>query len=204
MGDIFQQVLYSDLGYIVLGKILEKAYQTNLKNLFFKKIATPLHLEDAIFFCPNKIQKSQCVFSEKNRKSVVQDCNAKTLGGACGHAGLFGTAKAIHNILREFRKASFGKSKFISKKSFVTFCKPDPKRRVSERVFTLGFDTSTQPGSLSGKFFSKNSIGHLGYTGTSFWWDLEKDVWIILLTNRLYFGGQPESFRPQIHDHLIK
>ena len=56
MGDIFQQVLYSDLGYIVLGKILEKAYQTNLKDLFFKKIATPLHLEDAIFFCQNKIQ----------------------------------------------------------------------------------------------------------------------------------------------------
>lgn len=199
-----KQTLYSDLGYILLGKILEKVYQNDLKTLFRNKIARPVHLENEIFFCPNKIQKSQSVFSEKNRKGIVQDRNAFVLGGACGHAGLFGTAKAIHAILKEFRKAFFGQSKIISKKTFLLFCKPDPKRKMSRRHFTLGFDTPTKPSSLSGKYFSKNSIGHLGFTGTSFWWDLEKDLWIVLLTNHLYFGRGQQTFRPQIHDALMR
>lgn len=196
--------LYSDLGYILLGKILEKVYQDDLKTLFRNKIAKPLGIEKEIFFCPRKKQGAQCVFSEKNKRGIVQDRNAFALRGISGHAGLFGTAKAVHRILSEFRRSSFGQSRLISKKNFLLFCKPDPKRKTGQRYFTLGFDTPTQPGSLSGRHFSKNSIGHLGFTGVSFWWDFKKDLWIILLANRLYFGGPTQAFRPQIHDALMR
>lgn len=209
------KMLYSDLGYLVLGLVLEAFTETRLDKLWQHEIAKPLGLEKELFFCPvprkktdkppikNFIPSEICSRREQIMQGEVMDETSWILGGITGHAGLFGTAAGIHKILLELRAASLGKSKLFSKKAFATFCRPDLKRKLASRSFTLGFDTPTQPGSQSGKSFSKNTIGHLGYSGTSFWWDLDKDVWIILLTNRCYPSRQNKTFnelRPQIHD----
>jgi len=211
----FGKTLYSDLGYMVLGLVLEAFTETRLDKLWQREIAKPLDLTDELFFCPvprkktdkppmkNFVPSEICQRREQIMQGEVMDENSWILGGITGHAGLFGTAKGIHKILQELRAASLGKSKLFSKKSFDLFCQPNTKRQLATRSFTLGFDTPTQPGSQSGKYFSKNTIGHLGYSGTSFWWDLDQDVWIILLTNRCYPSRQNKALstlRPQIHD----
>jgi CubicO group peptidase (beta-lactamase class C family) len=73
-------------------------------------------------------------------------------------------------------------------------------------TWALGFDTPTRPDSSSGQYFSDQSVGHLGFTGTSFWMDLEKGVIVILLTNRIHPTRANEkirTFRPVVHDAVM-
>lgn len=208
---------YSDLGYIILGEIIEKIYGKRLPLLFQEKIAKPLGLESEIFYVPldrkppfpkiEFIPSEICLKRKRLIQGEVMDRNTYIMGGATGHAGLFGTARALHKILKELRRAQMGESGFITQASFQKFCIPNPKRKLNSRYFTLGFDTPTKPGSLSGKYFSKNTIGHLGYSGVSFWWDIDKDLWIILLSNRCVFGRKLQKYsqyRPQVYNALMK
>lgn len=135
------------------------------------------------------------------------DENAWVMGGVSGHAGLFGEAKAVHAILNEWRRARLGQSTIISPGTFESFCTPEMPRILDKRDFTLGFDTPTLPGSQAGEKISPNAIGHLGYAGTSFWWDLDRDAWIILLTNRAMPSRSNElikKMRPLLHDAIWK
>ena len=78
---------------------------------------------------------------------------------------------------------------------------------VKGSTHALGWDTPSAENSSSGNYFSPNSVGHLGFTGTSIWWDLEKDCHIILLTNRVHpsrSSDKIKTFRPYIHDLIMK
>ena len=71
----------------------------------------------------------------------------------------------------------------------------------------LGFDAPSPQDSSSGRFFSKRSVGHLGFTGTSFWMDLERDIIVVLLTNRVHptrSNQRIKKFRPVIHDAVMQ
>jgi CubicO group peptidase (beta-lactamase class C family) len=72
--------------------------------------------------------------------------------------------------------------------------------------WALGWDTPTEGASSSGKHFSKNSVGHLGFTGTSLWIDLDREVAIALLTNRVHLIAKKSRFglRPIVHDAIIE
>jgi CubicO group peptidase (beta-lactamase class C family) len=78
---------------------------------------------------------------------------------------------------------------------------------VKNSTFALGWDTPSPTKSASGSYFSPRSVGHLGFTGTSVWWDLEKHCHIIMLTNRVHPSRKNEKirdFRPHIHDLIMK
>lgn len=209
--------LYSDLGYVVLGAVLEKVLGEGLAALFAKKIANPLGLSKELFFVPlakkppfaktRFVPTETCAWRGSAVQGEVMDENAWVMGGVSGHAGLFGTAASVSGVLSEMRAARAGRSDFLKKETFENFFTPDAKRPIGKRVFTAGFDTPTKPGSQSGHFFSKNSIGHLGYSGTSFWWDLQRDVWIVILADRCVFGRTNPGFakwRPKAHDALME
>lgn len=208
------QCVYSDLGYMLLGFILETIYKQDLATLFHEKIAKPFGLHHT-FFAPlnqNKVSKNNfvatenCLWRHKLLVGEVMDDNAWTLNGVAGHAGLFSTAQDIHMWLSEMRLAKLGQSLIIQKNIFDLFTQIPKNRSMSERYFTYGFDTPSIPSS-SGHYFSYNSIGHLGYTGTSFWWDFDRDIWIILLTNRVHPDRHNEAiktFRPNMHDKIMK
>lgn len=211
------RTLYSDLGYIVVGEILKKQYGKNLDRIVHDKVTGLLGLDKDLFYAPlgrrrtrpskGFVASETCVRRKRLIQGEVMDENSWVMGGVSGHAGLFGTALGIHGILAELSWASLGKSRYFSRAAFEIFCQPDPKRKFSERKFTFGFDTPTRPGSQSGKYFSKETIGHLGFSGTSFWWDMKQDLWIILLTNRCLFGrakGEFSKWRPRFHDELMK
>ena len=122
---------------------------------------------------------------EETIRGEVNDSNCYAMGGVSGHAGLFGSAcdvaalgqlflnKGIYNGTRHFRADTIAQfSKIFD-------------RHVSARA--LGWDTPTPPSS-SGRFFSKHTIGHLGFTGTSLWIDLKREIVVVLLSNRVPSG----------------
>lgn len=208
--------LYSDLGYMLLGFILENIGKDSLDHLFEKHIATKLKINKKAFFIPLNencpVEKTECIPTEhcSLRKRIIQgevmDKNCYILGGVTGHAGLFSDAKTVNKILLELRKASLGKSQLIQKETFELFCQPDPNRKWDKLFFTLGFETPTRGISQSGKLFSKNSIGHLGYSGTSFWWDLDRDFWVIFLSNRCMPNCKNfkiQKYRPKLYDVVV-
>ncbi|MEE8415220.1 MAG: serine hydrolase, partial [Desulfobacterales bacterium] len=135
---------------------------------------------------------------------VVHDENAYVLGGIAGHAGLFGTAGGVNILLSELLSSFNGcpSMPMFEKDRVYRFFQTD---KNSDRA--LGFDTPSVSGASCGNYFSKRSVGHLGFTGTSFWIDLDRSIIVILLTNRIHPWRENikiKSFRPRLHDAIIK
>jgi CubicO group peptidase (beta-lactamase class C family) len=136
----------------------------------------------------------------------VHDDNAWTLGGYSGHAGLFSTAEEVYIIANMLREHYFGRRR--------DFFRPETVREFFRRQdivkwsdWALGWDTRALKGSSAGRHFSRGSVGHTGFTGTSIWMDLSKDVIAILLTNRVHPKRDNEKikqFRPVFHDVVME
>ncbi len=203
--------VYSDLGFMVLSWIIEKITCQRLDHFVSKQIYLPLGINDLFFIdldSKDKILKKyqqkivaaqQCPWRKKTLVGEVDDDNAWAVGGVEGHAGLFGNADSIHKLCCEILNALQDKpTKVLSHEIIKTFVQ---KQKSYDMV--AGFDTPSQTNSSSGTCFSQSSIGHLGFTGTSFWMDPETSLIIILLTNRVHPLRSNEGikkFRGQIHD----
>ena len=147
-----------------------------------------------------------CPWRGRVLRGVVHDDNAYALGGYSGHAGLFGGALdcyAVVNLLREHYRGL--REDYLRPSTVRTFF--TRQDIVIGSTWALGWDTPSKTGSSAGRYFSQKSVGHLGFTGTSLWMDLEKDVIVILLTNRVHPARANEkikAFRPQLHDAIMK
>lgn len=203
--------LYSDLGFILLGRLVEKVTERSLADFWQEEIAQPMGLQKELFFPGQNGLTSEvcavtgvCNWSGKRLCGIVHDDNCRMLGGVAGHAGLFGTAfgvlSLIENLLLQYRgikrHPAYGTEilrEFLMKRSGSTW--------------TCGFDTPSLGISSSGRFFSATTVGHLGFTGTSFWLDLTQGLGIVLLTNRVLMGDDLapiRRLRPLIHDTIMK
>ncbi len=202
--------VYSDLGFMLLAEIIQRSIPSRLDQWLADHIYTPIgltnlffnrHFEDrptgsyaATEFCPYR-HMLLC--------GAVHDDNAYTMGGVCGHSGLFGTAEDVKQLLTILLNAYHGKSefRFLSPQMIQIFF-----HRPSQYHRPLGFDAPTVGQSSSGRHFSWTSVGHLGYTGTSFWVDLYQEIIVILLTNRVHPHRSNDAirrFRPKIHDMIM-
>lgn len=203
--------IYSDLGYILLGAIVEKKSGMNLDEFWQRTIAAPLDLQQKLFFPKNVKNKDvnfastgYCSETKTNLTGTVHDDNCRFMGGVAGHAGLFGTVEGVlamcENILKGYgdhlRHPSFSNNNL---------------RKVLEKqphsTWTPGFDTPIAGASTSGRYFSSSSVGHLGFTGTSFWIDLHRQAAIVFLTNRTFYGVENEKLkkvRPSVHDIIME
>lgn len=201
--------IYSDLGFILLGILLENFWQAPLDSLFQGKIADFLEMQDTFFIpvgqrlprpCESFAATEDSAWRKKIIRGEVHDDNAYTLGGVAGHAGLFSTVDDLHRFLTAFETGYRGRHPLFPQDLVMDFVGPKVK-------FKLGWDTPAQGESQAGRYFSKNSIGHLGFTGCSFWADLDQDFHIILLTNRVHPSAKNETikqFRPKIHDLIYE
>ena len=207
-----QVSLYSDVGFMVLQWIAEVAAQESLDSLAERLIYRPLGLKDLFFVSLNVHKEDErpyaatedCPWRGKILDGVVHDENAYALGGVGGHAGLFGTAQGVYGILKELFDVYAGRpNRGLFRRDVVqTFL----KRQSDIGSWALGFDTPTRPDSSSGRYFSDQSVGHLGFSGTSFWVDLLKGVIVILLTNRIHpkrKNIEIRAFRPRLHDTVM-
>lgn len=201
---------YSDLGFMFLRWVAEQVSGVKMNQLVEKEIFRPLGIEDLFFPGARELAAARvaptemCSWRKKLIQGAVHDENAYAVGGVDGHAGLFGTASAVHDLLWKILGA-------YKDRAYEDVLPQDLVQaflnygKGSERA--LGFDRPTQPGSSSGSHFSENSVGHLGFTGTSFWMDLEKNICVVLLTNRINPSRDNEKikgFRPILHDVVME
>src|SRR5262249_10119299 len=127
------------------------------------------------------------------------------MGGVAGHPGPSFSPRDILQLLpclNAFRPAA---DTFLPQALIQEFLSRDES--VKNSTYALGWDTPSENKSSSGKCFSVRSVGHLGFTGTSIWWDLEKNCHIVLLSNRVHPSRKNEKikeFRPYIHDLIMK
>jgi len=203
--------VYSDLGFMVLAWIIEKITCQRLDHFVSEQIYSPLEIDDLFFIdldrkneklkkYRQKIAATQkCPWRKKLLKGEVDDDNAWAVGGIEGHAGLFGDAGSIYKLCREILNAlQSNPTKVLAPDIIKAFV-----QKKNHYDMVAGFDTPSEKKSSSGQFFSSSSVGHLGFTGTSFWIDPETSVIIIFLTNRVHPLRSNEGikeFRPRIHD----
>jgi len=212
------KAIYSDLGFMLLGRIIEKKSGNPLERFVKEKVLQPLNLEGKMFFNPlfdrrqthkNKdfAATESCPWRKKILYGEVHDDNCYAMGGVAGHSGLFGNIEGVTDYADFILDMWKGKAIHpnIDNRDMKIFLMKQKKIPGSSR--TSGFDTPAETGSSSGKYFSKKTAGHLGYSGTSLWIDPEKEIVVVLLTNRVHpdrKNNKIVQFRPLFHDMVIE
>jgi CubicO group peptidase (beta-lactamase class C family) len=209
--------LYSDLGFLLLGDLLEKVTKTTLDELFRKRIARPLGLEKEIFYVPLSGQSpcysdnrfaatEECPWRNRVLQGEVHDEHCLLFGGVSGHAGLFATIRGVTALCKAILDTWQGLTTPLPvSPAFMTRAL---QPFVPGQTWCLGFDTPSPAGYTSaGQRLSRTSIGHLGYAGTSFWIDPDHSLIIVLLTNRVHpsrNNTKIREFRPWFHDRIME
>ncbi len=205
--------LYSDLGFILLGDLVERACGLSLDRFCRREIFTPLGMENTFFVRKGRKRAGRFAATERSRtrgrilRGEVHDENAAFMGGVAGHAGLFSTASDLFTFSRMILNGLAGRPGLISKKTLEEFL---TRQGTPGSSWALGWDTpsgSPRSPSSSGRFFSKRSFGHLGYTGTSLWIDPDRALTVVLLTNRVHPTSRNvriRPFRPYLHDRVCE
>jgi CubicO group peptidase (beta-lactamase class C family) len=205
-----EKMVYSDLGIITLAKIIEKVTGKRFDKFCKDEIFAPLKMKSTLFNPPDSLKKF-CAPTEvdnywRNRllQGEVHDEASAMLNGVAGHAGLFSIASDIAKLMSVLVNNGMNDGKsFINPETVKLFTK-----RFSEQSSrALGWDTKSETGSSAGDFFSPNSFGHTGYTGTSVWVDPERKLFVVLLTNRVYPTRENlkiSKVRPELHNAVIK
>ena len=198
---------YSDIGFILLGELLQRIAGESLDTFCSREIFTHLRMRSTFYVPSNDLRSTipPTVEDRDFRHRVIQgevhDENASVMGGVSGHAGLFSNTAD----LMKFAGATLAEEpKVFSPETISLFTHRRPAPPGTSRA--LGWDTPSVP-SQSGKHFSKYSFGHLGYTGTSLWIDGERKIAIALLTNRTWPHRQSQLIkqtRPAFHDAVME
>lgn len=198
---------YSDIGFIILGIVLERLADESLDTFCQREIFGPLGMTHTTFNPAPALKKSipptadDRTFRHHIIQGEVQDENASLLGGVAGHAGLFSTAEDLAIFAHAMLNAGHP---ILRPETVAIFTHREPAPAGTSRA--LGWDTPSAP-SQSGKYFSSRSFGHLGYTGTSLWLDSERQLSVTLLTNRTWPDCQNKAIkqvRPAFHDAVIE
>ena len=209
------QSLYSDLGFMLLEWVIETTAGLDLPRFLEQAFYDPLTLREIGFFSsdvPGRFSQDRfaateaCPWRKQVLQGAVHDENAYAIGGYSGHAGLFGTAGNVYRLANFLRANWRGERNDDLNPETVRefFTRQD---LVDGSTWALGWDTPSPANSSAGRYFSSTSVGHLGFTGTSLWMDMEQDVIIIFLTNRIHPTRNNEKirvFRPVLHDRVME
>ncbi len=208
MGD---STVYSDFGFIVLGKIIEKItgfpLDIYLKNEFFE----PLGMQNTFYNPSSDILQRvaptefDTVWRKKLVQGAVHDETAALLGGVSGHAGLFSTATDLAIFVQMILNGgSYGGVQYIKPETIKLFT----ERTNLKMKRGLGWDFKTlNRYSSAGNLLSNKSFGHTGFTGTSIWIDPERNLFVIFLTNRVHptrANTKISKLRSDLHDAVIE
>lgn len=177
--------LYSDLGFIVLGDLLTRALDCAWTDAVRQRLTT-LTDDPPGFDVPSGREVAPTGWSAWRGRWLcgeVHDENAAALGGAAGHAGLFGSASGVGDVARPLLRGLRGGSDLPIAPAWAlrAFAR---RSCVAGSSRALAWDTAL-PTSSSGPFLSPRAIGHTGFTGTSLWIDPQLDLYVVLLTNRV-------------------
>src|SRR5688572_13394888 len=177
------QYVYSDLGFMILGETVEVLTGNSLDRFCQERIFRPLGLRSTGFVDLTQLRQRRlqpveemiaptenCPWRKKILCGEVHDDNAYAMGGVCGHAGLFSSARDVHAFLLRMNRCLQGKDDFLPQAVVEEFLTKEGS--VPNSTYALGWDTPSPVNSSSGTLFSPRSVGHLGFTGCSMWWDI--------------------------------
>lgn len=199
------KVVYSDLGFITLYKMVEAVTGESFVQFLEREIFAPLEMVETCFhptFARERYAATE--YSEKlgdYKRGIVHDDNTESMGGLSGHAGLFSTIADLNNFATMIETGGTFKGKRILSESVLD---------LSRRNYTpfgheyrgLGWMMKSPELASCGDLFSEQSYGHTGFTGTSMWYDPSVQLQVILLTNRVHYGRHPHiiRLRPRLHN----
>lgn len=218
--------LYSDLGFILLGMIVENISKISFDKFCEENIFAPLGMSYTMFN-PNAPYRElsaptekDTYFRNKQIKGEVHDESAFVMGGVSGNAGLFSNINDLNLFMRMLiNKGSYFDDRRMNAKNetlqliqsgTIAFFTQLYSNLDYENSRAFGWDTYPEPKKFPvqcGTIISRNCIGHTGFTGTSIWYDFDKDIYIILLTNRIYPSRDNSGIfelRPKLHDEVFK
>jgi CubicO group peptidase (beta-lactamase class C family) len=192
---------YSDLGYIMLTQGLATIGGRPFAELIRDQVLGPVEATSADF---GPRPADRCVATEEDTewrqrrlRGEVHDENAFSVGGICGHAGLFGTAADVAAIARVFRDGA------VIGNELAALARTERVEQGNVRR-GIGLALRAPDGPMVGRHFSVDAYGHTGFTGTSLWIDPQLDLTVVLLTNRVYFGRANDDatyrFRIAVHE----
>ena len=203
-----EQVVYSDLGYILLGEIIQRITKRPLNEFVETEIFQPLQMKQTTYLPEVNRQKIAATeympHLSGHKYGIVHDDNTEFMGGISGHAGLFSTLNDVEKFCDmlvaggEYDGNQIIHSRWLelSKQNFTPF---------SDERRGLGWQRKSSGPSPIGDLMSMKTFGHTGYTGTSFYIDPINEVTVILLTNRVYFGRHEAMIRlrPRLHNLVM-
>jgi CubicO group peptidase (beta-lactamase class C family) len=202
--------VYSDIGFILLGEILERLVGRRLDEAAQERIFAPLGM-GATMFNPAAEWRARIAPTEHDavlRKRLVHgevhDENCWVMGGVSGHAGMFSTAGDLAVFCQTMLNGGqYAHRRLLKRATVAQFTAADS---LSANTRTLGWNVPTQPSS-SGRYFSPRSFGHTGFTGTSLWVDPDQELFVALLTNCVNPTRQNDKIqrvRPAVHDSVVE
>ncbi len=205
------KTVYSDLGLILLGEVLERVAGQPLDLFVRRRVFQPLGMKDTMFRPPAELRRriaptEQDPWRGRMLRGEVHDENAFALGGVAPHAGLFSTAGDLARFAQMILNGGvFEHRRIVSRRTVELFTR---HAGVPGSTRALGWDTRSPQGySSAGSLFSAGSFGHTGFTGTSIWIDPARRLFVILLTNRVHptrDNGQIRDARPAVADAVVR
>ena len=198
--------VYSDPGFMLLGFVLEASGRATLEVQFETLRAVAEGAGPLLYRPPADLFEriAPTEFDQWRRRLLrgeVHDENAAALGGVAAHAGLFGTAASVGAFARAVLRTFTEPTELGTPESMKLF---SAKTGLPGSSRALGWDTAL-PTSSSGTRMSDRAIGHTGFTGTSLWIDPGRDMYAVLLTNRVHPTRKNEKLLPlrgRFHDAL--
>jgi beta-N-acetylhexosaminidase len=204
------KMIYSDLGIILMAEIIYRLTGKPLDELANEYIFEPLGMKNSMYNPPRNLWPTIAPTEVDNRwrhrlvQGEVHDENAYAIGGVSGHAGVFSTAPDLAAFCQMLLNGGVYAHQRILKRATITeFIQPQP---LAENTRTLGWVAPTE-GSSSGHYFSVHSYGHTGFTGTTIWIDPDRQLFVVLLTNRVNPTRENHKIgevRPAVHDAIMK
>jgi len=210
--------VYSDLGFMLLGELIEVVSRMPLDRFCHERIFRPLGLRATAFVDLTALRTRKltpvaemiaptehCPWRQRLLCGEVHDDNAYAMGGVAGHAGLFANAAEVDALAARLLACWRGEDDFVPREIVREFWTRNPT--VRDATWALGWDTPSPTGSMAGTRMSRTAVGHLGFTGTSLWIDLERGVSVVFLTNRVHPQRDNERIRevrPRVHDAVME
>lgn len=199
------KVIYSDLGFIILYKIIETVTGEKFTQFVDENIFKPLGMIDTAFNPTyNRERYAATEYNEKLRgykQGIVHDDNTESMGGISGHAGLFSSIQDLQKFAEMIENEGVYKGKGILSQAALRLSRTNFSKYDSE-YRGLGWMLKSPTRSSCGDLFSEESYGHTGFTGTSMWFDPVINLHVILLTNRVHYGRESHiiRLRPRLHN----
>jgi len=204
------RIVYSDLDFMLLGEIVRRLTGEELDGFARANIFEPLGMNHSRFRPAGKMRRliapteNDTTWRKRQVWGQVDDANAHAMGGVAGHAGLFSTAGDLAVFCQMLLNGGiYAHRRLLRRATIERFTR---RQTIGGDSYALGWDVPTGASS-SGCFFSPRGFGHTGFTGTSIWADPEKDLFVILLTNRVYpsaASARIRQVRPALHDAVAR